>query len=366
MPAKVKRLTPGMMMSGDTASAGTGRFAGALMSSAPGQASYPVCRFSTDDVPSAKRLTFWRETFAQSAVRAHVDPRSTGQFKARVLLERMPGLSVMSLASTAASIDRTAKMLDDGDDALALVTPQQGKQMWAQCGREVILRPGQGVLLLHREPVIVTHGDGCFRAFIVPRVAVAGAVRNLEDSVMRLISADTPALRLLLHYASGILAESVNIGDRARSVVGSHVQDLIAAVAARDAESLPAKTADASGVRAARLAAMKEYVISRIGEAEVTVGDLAAWHRVTPRTVQRLFEDGGSTFSMFKLEQQLVFAQRLLHSDRDAYPTIADIAYAAGFSDLSYFHRSFRRRFGITPAEYREHTRDTLSLAHRE
>ena len=324
------------------------------MPSAPCWATSAVCRFSTDGVPGAKRLTFWRETFAQSVVRAHVEPRSTGQFKARVLLERMPGLSVLSLARTAASIDRTAKMLDDGDDALALVTPLQGKQMWAQCGREVISRPGQAVLLLHREPVIVTHGNGRFRAFIVPRLAVAGAVRHLEDSVMRLISADTPALRLLLHYASGISAELAHTSDRARSVVGSHVHDLIAAVATRDAGSLPARIADTSGVRAARLAAMKEYVISRIGENEVTVGDLAARHRLTPRTVQRLFEDDGATFSKFKLEQQLILAQRLLHSDRHAHPTIADLAYAAGFSDLSYFHRSFRRRFGITPAEYRE------------
>jgi AraC-like DNA-binding protein len=322
-----------------------------------------VLRFSTDDVPSAKRLTFWRETFARTAVRANIDSRSTGQFKARALLEAVPGLFVVSFASTAASINRAAKLLDDGDDSVVLLTPQQGRVMAAQRGREVTLRPGEGVLLLHREPAIVTHGDGRFRGFIVPRMAVAGAVRHLEDSVMRFVSADTPALRLLLHYASGISAELTHTGDRARSVVGSHVHDLIAAVASRDAETLAAKTADASGVRAARLAAIKADIISRVGEAEVTVGDLAARHRVTPRTVQRLFEDDGSTFSTFKLEQQLVFAQRLLRSNRDANPTIADVAYAAGFSDLSYFHRSFRRRFGITPAEYREQASSSRRLA---
>jgi AraC-like DNA-binding protein len=33
--------------------------------------------------------------------------------------------------------------------------------------------------------------------------------------------------------------------------------------------------------------------------------------------------------------------------------TIAALAYEAGFGDLSYFNRAFRRRFGMTPGEAR-------------
>ena len=29
---------------------------------------------------------------------------------------------------------------------------------------------------------------------------------------------------------------------------------------------------------------------------------------------------------------------------------VSDVAFACGFNDLSYFHRCFRRRFGMTPA----------------
>ena len=32
---------------------------------------------------------------------------------------------------------------------------------------------------------------------------------------------------------------------------------------------------------------------------------------------------------------------------------ITDIAYAAGFGDLSHFNHSFRRRYGATPREIR-------------
>jgi AraC-like DNA-binding protein len=33
--------------------------------------------------------------------------------------------------------------------------------------------------------------------------------------------------------------------------------------------------------------------------------------------------------------------------------TVTEIAYATGFSDLSYFSRAFRRRFGMTPRDRR-------------
>jgi AraC-like DNA-binding protein len=32
---------------------------------------------------------------------------------------------------------------------------------------------------------------------------------------------------------------------------------------------------------------------------------------------------------------------------------VSDIAYACGFSDVSYFNRCFRRRFGCSPRELR-------------
>jgi AraC-like DNA-binding protein len=36
---------------------------------------------------------------------------------------------------------------------------------------------------------------------------------------------------------------------------------------------------------------------------------------------------------------------------------VSDIAYLAGFNDVSYFHRAFRRRFGMTPSDLRNRPR---------
>jgi len=45
---------------------------------------------------------------------------------------------------------------------------------------------------------------------------------------------------------------------------------------------------------------------------------------------------------------------RMLLTDRtNDNLRISEIAYASGFSDISYFNRCFRRRFGFTPGSLR-------------
>ena len=60
------------------------------------------------------------------------------------------------------------------------------------------------------------------------------------------------------------------------------------------------------------------------------------------------------TFAEFVLEQRLLYARGLLGNPGVHQRKIAAVAYTAGFGDLSYFNRVFRRRFGMTPSEWRD------------
>ena len=70
---------------------------------------------------------------------------------------------------------------------------------------------------------------------------------------------------------------------------------------------------------------------------------IAARHRIMPRCVQRLFENEGTTFTDYVLAQRLARAHRLLSDPRRAVQKISTVAFDAGFGDLSYFNRTFRR-----------------------
>ncbi|MBV8439636.1 MAG: helix-turn-helix transcriptional regulator, partial [Hyphomicrobiales bacterium] len=97
-------------------------------------------------------------------------------------------------------------------------------------------------------------------------------------------------------------------------------------------------------------------IAARLGDCELSVNGVAARHGVTPRYVQKLFASEGATFSEFVLGQRLAVAYRLLSDPRFAHRSISSIAFDLGFSDLSYFNRTFRRRHEATPTEVRAQT----------
>jgi AraC-like DNA-binding protein len=101
------------------------------------------------------------------------------------------------------------------------------------------------------------------------------------------------------------------------------------------------------------LHAIKADIMSNLGNDDLSVASVALRHGVTPRYVQMLFETEGITFSRFVLVQRLMHAHRMLTDPRFAAHSISDIAYNAGFGDLSYFNRTFRQRYDATPSDAR-------------
>lgn len=132
-------------------------------------------------------------------------------------------------------------------------------------------------------------------------------------------------------------------GDPAHDVIG------LALGATREVAELAA----GRGSRAARLRAIKADIAQNL-EGDVTAGALSTRHRISPRYIRKLFAGENLSLSKFVLCQRLTRVHRMLADPRFADYTIADIALAAGFGDVSTFNRAFRRRFGMTPSEVRQ------------
>jgi AraC-like DNA-binding protein len=98
---------------------------------------------------------------------------------------------------------------------------------------------------------------------------------------------------------------------------------------------------------AARQRAIKTDVVENLARSNLSIGEIAARHGLTPRYVQMLFESEGATFTEFLLDPRLAQTYRMLTDVRFAERSITSVAFDAGFSDLSYFDRVFRRRYGV-------------------
>jgi AraC family transcriptional activator of tynA and feaB len=112
----------------------------------------------------------------------------------------------------------------------------------------------------------------------------------------------------------------------------------------------------ASGHAASRTGALRyqatKLVDRRLFDPEFHTAAIAEELGVSTRYVQRVFAEAGTTPARFLLARRLdAAAARLRHGSAPC--RITDVALECGFSDLSYFSRAFRLRFGISARAYR-------------
>ena len=185
----------------------------------------------------------------------------------------------------------------------------------------------------------------------VKRTLLGALLPDADDRLMRPIPPDHPALRLLEAYLEVLRGEAAPQTPALAQAAALHICDLIAVALGANGE---ARTlAAARGGRAARLAAVKHWVLTRLVEPGLSVRQAAAAQGVGPRSIQQLFEMDGTTFSTFVRSERLKLARRQLQTPLLAARPISAIAYDAGFSDLSYFNRAFRAAFGEAPSDAR-------------
>jgi AraC-like DNA-binding protein len=176
-------------------------------------------------------------------------------------------------------------------------------------------------------------------------------VTGLDAALMQRIGPANGVVSLLAGYLRTVARQQL-LASPAQDVVVGHVHDLVAVLAS--ATGAFRQQSSMRGLRAARLQAIQSNVIADLENPGLTASRVAARQRLSARYVHYLFAEIGTTFSAFVLEQRLARAHRLLRDAAYDRRTIADIAYAVGFGDLSYFNRTFRRRYGCSPRDIRQ------------
>jgi AraC-like DNA-binding protein len=311
---------------------------------------------SSDMFPDDKRLAMWREVYGRGIARVDIEPLTDAPFHADVTFNLLPNVAIASGSRSPAHYRVTRELLKDARDIIAVSILRSGEASATQFGQELIGGIGSASLLSAAEPSVSTlHTDGSFITLALSRPAIAELAPDFEAAFGRPIPANDPALRLLTKYLDAVLAaDELDHPDVARSV-SAHILDLVAlALGARGDRA----EAALGGAKAARLKALKTDVMSMLGNGELSSEMIASRHNISSRYVRKLFEREGISFSSFVLGERLTRVRRMLRDSRYTHLTIAQLAHACGFNDISYFNRAFRRHFSAAPTDVRESSTD--------
>jgi AraC-like DNA-binding protein len=163
------------------------------------------------------------------------------------------------------------------------------------------------------------------------------------------------ALGNLVGHLTRLLESEAFITPKLQQVAVAHLRELLAAtlgVPPDPADEVPT-TGNRRGLGAARLSAIKADILVHLGARDLSLDAVAKRQGISPIYVRKLLESEDTSFTRFVLGERLARAHRLLSDPHLADCTIAALALEAGFGDLSYFNRAFRRRYGAAPSDVR-------------
>ena len=308
-------------------------------------------RISTEMLPGRDGISAFREEFARRIFKMDVVPLGDGKSRMDLTVLKLGPAAVGSCAGNAAEFVRDVRQVKDGVGDFLLCFLKNGPVRSLHAGQENSLDAGSAALYDHGQTSRVgsQHSAGV-RNVMVPAAMLKALVPHPEDRAGHVVRPG-PALHLLDNYLAALLALDKLPPPELAHLIGLHLVDLFAAAIGPTAEA--AEIIAGRGLKAARLRAILAEIARHSGNPAFDIDRVAGRFGLSRRSVQVLLEESGKPFTEHLAERRLERAYAMLTDPRFSHRRIIDIAFAAGFGDVSHFNRLFRRRFGETPSSAR-------------
>lgn len=307
-------------------------------------------RLSTDQLPRQQRLSFLHDFVGRQVARWQFKPLTLDLSLDVAAFELARNTTVGRVRYSPISGARTRELLADGRHNYMMTVHDADHEIDVENGPPILIRAGDLLLV----------NEGTMSRFRLPDIGAHLVSLDYSQLIERLpgiasqsyyhVQAGAPGVTLVRDYLEFLFRNSRAAAD-APELTSGHLYDLVAHVLKDHVRSDRDRVRQ--GVGAARLEVAKREIVSRLCDPGLAISVIARNQGVTPRYLQRLFETDGASFSEFLRDRRLDLAFAHLGDPARVADSISSIAFDCGFSDLSHFNRSFRKRFGQAPSDVR-------------
>lgn len=279
-------------------------------------------------------------------------------FDAQFGIDSIGPLSIRKSFSMPARIELTEKDVAQAvEQRFFLMMPLEGSVSFSHSGRQSVLDPGDFVL-----------GDN----------TVPSRVEFNEPNVSLHLSLPPSDLRSRLPTPENLCGLKMSRDKQFGCVVGSMLEDvwrqvergfpqehgltiaknLLDVITTAYALQHGSRFSE-SGSMSARRAHIKRFIEARLRDPNLSASYVADYFGVSARYVGMIFEKEYEPISAYILRRRLEeCAHQLTNVIWDAY-SVTDVAREWCFGNRAHFSRVFKKRFGVSPREYRRLHRET-------
>jgi AraC-like DNA-binding protein len=259
----------------------------------------------------------------------------------------------MQFAHVSNDLDRVHRDWDDirSDSAehLFLIVQLEGSCGVDHIGQQNTLDVGDCILVDSTKPTTF-HFGGAFSNHLsmhLPRQIMYAETRTAFDVSRKLEGFDPMAIMLRALIAKMMSTPQTDTNS-------ARLKDLIFSATRQAFVSDAELSLNPLHESASRRLQMVDILIDRhLTDSNLSAKWLATRIGVSIRTLQQDFQGLGVTCTTIIRDKRLKLAREQIEQIKDAKGsrTIADVAYSAGFNDISYFNRSFKDLFDCAPTD---------------
>jgi AraC-like DNA-binding protein len=309
---------------------------------------------STDGMAPRDRLPFWNELAARMVAPVRIAALGGHDFKASMQYRRLKNLEILAPTSSPAEIIGGE---DQAAGVLNLQLQHVGRSTNVTAGRTSMLDEGDFMLFDPSMPMRTSFAEPTQVLVLrLPLAYTEARMPRLRQMAGVKMPGRTGPSALFSSFLRNAWAQLETGECEWADTLDEVIWPLLDM--AYSAERIVA--ADTSR-RDERRRALFAAVTDNLCDPDLDSRLIARAMGVSPRYVQMLFAEMATTPSGFIQEQRLDFAAQRLERDGPKV-AITDVAYDVGFNDLSSFCRAFRRRFDVSPRDYRAGMRRAARL----
>ncbi|NLT25527.1 MAG: helix-turn-helix domain-containing protein [Microbacteriaceae bacterium] len=293
----------------------------------------------------------WRSTVTSLLLPLAIETDDPDGFRASIRTVTVGGVRVYRISASSHRSARTERLLTSGGDPFYAVVHQvAGTSRIHQFENSADLVEGDFALYDTTSPYRREFPEGTTLVMLVPQQLLNLPPRAFAQIAALRIPGDRGIGAIASPLLGGVAANlPALLGPGGRAIMQS-VVDVIGACVA---ELLGITAPTRSHTHLELLMQVREYIMGRLGETDLTPQRIAEEHFISVRTLHSLFKEQGTTVATWIRERRLEMARRDLIDPLCTDP-IRLIGERWGFVDATHFSNAFRLAYGASPRSYRQ------------
>jgi AraC family transcriptional regulator, positive regulator of tynA and feaB len=301
----------------------------------------------------------WADDLAAAFVPLEPREISTQPFRGAITRTETAPIRISCVTATRHKILRLRSHVAASREDLCFVNLQlEGVGRYTQRGHEQINGPADLAVVDTNEPFEIANAhDFRVLCFAVPRQLLPAGFYDRPRLTLSATEAGRALSRTLASYAE--LCLSFCEKSRSSENVRSQIPSEIAALGARHIVDLIFHASEVVSQGAAErlngpvlLMMMMDHLDRHSTDPDVSAATLARQFRCSERYVHKLFAETGRSVGEHVNDRRIAACTRDL-LENPLNRTVAEIAFGAGFRDISHFNRLFKRINGTPPRDFR-------------